>query len=296
MSQAWLRQPERGSVGLLRFAAWLAHHAGRNATGLLLYPITVYYILTSAAGRDASRDYLARVLAEPPRWRQVFAHFFCFAQTILDRILLLAGRTDGFELAVFDRDGLLERARRGQGCLLLGAHLGSFDMLRLLAVEQAGLKLKILMRPDHNQMITSLLAALNPAVAATLQPIAGPADMLRLRELLAAGYVVGLLADRATPEDRLVTVDFLGGQAALPATPIQLASRLGVPVFTCVGLYLGGRRYEAHFDLLAEQIVIPRSAAMDATRLWVERYAAQLARYLKLAPYNWFNFYLFWQA
>lgn len=296
MSQVWLAQSERGSIVLARFVVWLTRHAGRAAVRLLLYPITAYFFLTSRQSRRASYDYLARVLPDRPSRRDVFDHFFHFAATILDRVFLWSGRPEAFEIETFDPDRLVARLRRGQGCLLIGAHLGSFDMLRMLAVDHDRLKLKVLMRAEHNSMITGVLAALNPEIAKTLQPMRGPSDALRLRELLQAGYMVALLGDRSTPGDRLIEAQFLGGAASFPATPIQLAGTLDVPVFTFFGLFRGGRRYEAYFDLLAERISIPRAARDEAVRFWVQAYADRLAHYVRLAPFNWFNFFPFWRA
>jgi predicted LPLAT superfamily acyltransferase len=61
------------------------------------------------------------------------------------------------------------------------------------------------------------------------------------------------------------------------------------------GLYLGGNRYAVHFEPLADFSDTPRAERPAAVRAAVERYAALLERHCKAAPYNWFNFYDFWE-
>ena len=61
------------------------------------------------------------------------------------------------------------------------------------------------------------------------------------------------------------------------------------------GLYLGGNRYAIHFDPLADFSAVhsgQRNAALEAA---IHRYAELLERYCRKAPYNWFNFFDFWQ-
>ncbi len=296
MAEAWLDRRERGSFLLLRFMSWLVRRLGRSLTTPLLYPIAGYFVLTSGEARLASRDFLARACSrQPSRWA-VFRHIHCFATTILDRFLFFS--TDGreFDITVNDPDGLIGHMERGQGCVLIGAHLGSFDMLRAFTLKQTEVKLKILMRAEHSQMLTSMLAALDPKVAESLITIRGMGDILRLKEWIEQGYIVALLGDRATEKEQQISVDFLGDPALFPASPIQLAASLKAPVYTFFGLYRGGCRYEAHFDLLAECIDLPRQDRTAATAGWLQLYADRLAHYARQAPYNWFNFFPFWRA
>ena len=50
----------------------------------------------------------------------------------------------------------------GKGAILLGSHLGSFEVLRALGVMERSFPLKVLMDTAHNQNITRFFDALNP--------------------------------------------------------------------------------------------------------------------------------------
>jgi predicted LPLAT superfamily acyltransferase len=93
----------------------------------------------------------------------------------------------------------------------------------------------------------------------------------------------------------MVRVPFLGEEAGFPASPFRIAGMLKRPVVLMVGLYLGGNRYHLHFErLIGEGELALRDP--QAVERWVQRYAQRLEHYCRLAPYNWFNFYDFWDA
>jgi predicted LPLAT superfamily acyltransferase len=63
-----------------------------------------------------------------------------------------------------------------------------------------------------------------------------------------------------------------------------------------VGLYMGGNRYQVHFETLADFSDIPRGQRDKAVMMAIDRYTELLNRYTRLAPYNWFNFFDYWQS
>lgn len=294
MSLAWRQTPERGSHAALALIHWIGLRIGRPAGRALLYPITLYFLLTAAAPRRAARQYLRRALDHPPRPWHLFAHFHCFAATILDRVFLLAGQIERFDVGVHGGALVLDRAALGQGCLLLGAHLGSFEMLRVIGVSGPKLRLKVLMNVDHNQTMTRFVHALNPELARTIVPIGGPGTLIEVQERLAEGFFIGALGDRVVACDRTVACRFFGGEARFPLGPFALAAVLGCPVILALGLYRGGRRYDVVFEQLADVVPAEHRRRPEALQPLVQRYAERLEHYARQAPYNWFNFYDFW--
>jgi predicted LPLAT superfamily acyltransferase len=282
---------------MLRLIVSLAMKLKRSVVRPLLYPIVGYFVATSAVARRASREYLRRTLGHEPSLRDQWRHFFAFASCTLDRIFMLSER---FEDIVFDvnrPENVRALVARKPGCLLFVAHFGSAEALRVIGVNKRGLPLSILLDRNHGRMLTELLEQVNPQLAQSVIDASerGPSLVLRLKEVLEEGRMVGIMVDRALATDRSVEVDFLGARAHLPVGPWQLASALQVPVILGFGCYLGDNRYAAHFELFAEKIQLPRVERDAAIRQYVQRYAKRLEYYAHLAPYNWFNFYDYWQ-
>ena len=290
----WTTLPERGTPASLRVIAWIAVHIGRGAARLLLYPVTLYFLITARAARRISYQYLKRVRGGLDHCWHVFRYFHCFAATILDRVYLLRGEFERFRITVHGKELLQRQIETGKGSILLGSHLGSFEVLRALGVMRRGFPLKVLMNTVHNQNITRFFDALNPKIAGTVIAPDQPDTLIRVKESLDDGDFVGMLGDRVFGGDKTTQCQFLGAPATFPAGPILLAAMMRCPVILFFGLYRGGNRYEIYFEHFADVIVLERDRRAEETQLWMQRYAERLEHYARLAPYNWFNFYPFW--
>jgi predicted LPLAT superfamily acyltransferase len=295
MSRRWFLHKERGNPVLIRLILWIAQHVGRPTARLLLYPISGYFLLTATEQRKASRHYLRRVLQREPHLGQILRHIHCFAATILDRVYLLSGRHRGYRIELQNAHCLLELVNGQQGCLLVGAHIGSFEVLRALALEEHPFPLKVLMYPEHNQALTGLLTDLNPELAQTVIPLGQVDSMLEVHESLSQGAVVGMLGDRAAQNDQTLFCDLLGDRARFPIGPAVLAASMRVPAILFLGLYLGNKRYQIHFERLPDILLSERTTRQEQVQQWMQHYAQRLECHLRRFPYNWFNFYDFWE-
>jgi predicted LPLAT superfamily acyltransferase len=292
----WEVQRERSSRFWVELLAWIAQHLGRSVARIVLWPTVLYFLLSSASARAASRNYLRRVLPRTPGLLDVARHFHCFAACAVDRLLIAAGRTQSLHINLSRINDPLTAARGGRGCIMLVAHIGSFEILRTLGDQTHQLPLRVLLDREHGQIFTRLLERLNPAFANTIIDASqrGPSLVLNLKQALMAGDCVGIMADRVRGDEPTVEVDFLGGRIRLPASPWIFASSLKVPVVLAVGLYRGGARYDLHLELLADRIELSRARRKEMITEWAQRYADRLAVHARSAPYNWFNFYPYW--
>jgi predicted LPLAT superfamily acyltransferase len=294
-AESWTALPERGTPASLQLVGWIATHIGRWAARLLLYPITFYFVITAKAVRQISYEYLKRVQGDSFHWWHVFRHLHCFAATILDRLYLLRGEFQRFDVKIHGKEILYLQMEQGQGCILLGSHLGSFEVLRALGVIQRNFPLKVLMDTSHNRNITRFFDALNPVVAGTVIAPDRPDTLLAIKESLDAGFFIGTLGDRLASGDKTTRCQFLGAPAAFPIGPIVLAATMRCPIILFFGLYRGGNRYEIYFEHFASEISLDRNRRAEEIQRWVQRYADRLEHYTRSAPYNWFNFYPFWE-
>ncbi|HET6605868.1 MAG TPA: hypothetical protein VFG62_04330 [Rhodopila sp.] len=281
-----------GSLSALRSAVWLARRLGRPLARWLIFPICVGFALCHRQARAASIAYLARVLGRPARPWDVIRHFVTFGTTVLDRVYLLSDEIDRFDITVHGADIVMDILAQGEGCLLLGAHHGSFEVLRLVGRNQPDLRVSLAMFEETGRKIGAALNAINPHLAPTIIGLGTAAAMIQIRDCLEQGGFVGMLADRTLQTDTPARLPFLGAPAAFPTGPLRLAGLLRPHVVLMVGLFQGGNRYEIHFERLASPTETKPDPA-EITRLMV-RYVERLEHYCREAPYNWFNFFDFW--
>src|SRR3546814_13291694 len=100
MNNTWKQRREGGGW----FAIWLirgiGRYGGRALARLFLYPITAYFLLRRTDERRDSRASLTRILGRPATLGDVARHIHTFAATILDRVFLLGGEIERFDVTV----------------------------------------------------------------------------------------------------------------------------------------------------------------------------------------------------
>ena len=274
--------------------AWVALSIGRPVARLLLYPICVYYLLRSTRVNRALRRFRERALGRAVTWRDLYRHYLWFASTILDRVYFLQGRFDLFWITVHGLDALDRALAKGHGCLLLGSHLGSFEVVRAVGLSRRQIEVRVLMDEQNAPLIRGVIQELNPAVADTVIQVGGPDTMLQVQECLDRGGVVGIMGDRLMSDDQSVLCTLFGRPARFPTGSMRLAHVVRTPVVLFFGLYRGANRYDVHLELLSESVRLSHEHRADDLQQWTQRYADRLEFYCRQTPDNWFNFYEFW--
>jgi len=295
LAQEWTLAPERRSENAIRLGVKIALLIGRRAARASLYPICLYFLLSSPAAARASRGYLTRILGRPAQFTETFRHFRTFAACLLDRVFLLNERVRNFDITVRNEGIVSGIQHEGAGCLLFGAHFGSFEAARAIGRARAALPISLLMYEENARKIRAALTAINPRLETEVIGLGRADSLISVADRLNRGHFIGILADRNFDAKNLARYEFLGAPASFPRGPFQVALMLRRPIILMVGLYRGANRYEVIFETLADA---PESRPKDP-EAWVDgvmrRYVARLEHYCRQEPYNWFNFYDFWR-
>jgi predicted LPLAT superfamily acyltransferase len=296
-----MARKERGSawaLGLMRAASLVL---GRRLSRLVLPFIAAYYTVTAPAARRASLAYLSRALGRQAGWLDVVRHFHAFASTVHDRAYLLNDRFDEFDIRLHGQ-GEVDRVSAAGGAFLVGAHFGSFEVLRAVTRgSQAGARpyrVAMAMFDENARIISSAVAALNPRLAQDVIALGRSDSMLRVQSALNEGALVGFLADRLIGDSEAQgsqVVSFLGAPALFPTGPFRLAALLRKEVLLMRGIYLGGNQYAVRFESIADFSRIGPAERNASIGRAVERFAAALEDDCRKHPYNWFNFFDFWE-
>ena len=297
----WSQQGERGSMALLKLMAWIATTLGRRIARWVLHPITLYFLLCAPAARRRSLRYLGRALARPAHWLDAYRQIHTFAATVLDRVYFARGELAGFEIRVHGEKPIDNAIAQARGAVLLGAHIGSFEVLHAVGASRPGLRVAMVMYPDNARMVQAVLHAIAPQCQLDVIPIGRANSTLMIRDWLAGGGLAGMLGDRVLAVEggaRGGTREcmFLGRAACFNEGPLRLAQLLRQRVIFMVGLYLGSNRYEVRFEPLADFSEAISDPALREQHLHaaLDAYVARLEALCREAPYNWFNFHDFW--
>lgn len=297
----WSDVPERGEARSLRLGFMLLNMLGYTLSVGLLCPIMIYFFLTGKASRKASMEYLRRLhetypdkVPKPTLWHS-FRHHFSFGLNILDRMWMWQGKLKKFR---FDSNGSHHLVRNGVGALVIGSHFGSFDALRSLA-QKGGVRMNVVMYRAHAQVFNKLMKEMSPESNLHIYELA-ESDMnavFELKERIEMGEMVAILGDRLPPigKQRLKSLPFLGKPAPFPQNPWIMAHLLECPVFFTCAYRIGYRKYYAFMEQLTDQVLLPRRRREEALEDYMKPYVEKLEMLCRKQPYQWFNFFNFWQ-
>ena len=291
----WLTHRERGSMFMLRLMTFISLRMGRPVGRFFLYLIAAYFFAFAPTAARHARAYLRKALGREPTALDRFRHVLTFASTIHDRVYLMKERLDLFDVSVAGEELVQQSAVGGNGAFLMGAHVGSFDIIRAVGQRQPHLRVVMAMYEHNARQLNSMLAAINPAVRPEIIPLGQVDAMLQMREHLEHGAFVGVLGDRTLGNEATQAVRFLGQPACFPVSAMRVAAVLRRPVIFMIGLYRGGNHYHVAFEPLADFSTVDPRQRETAVQAAIEKYAAVLERYVRSDPYNWFNFFDFWR-
>lgn len=302
----WAQLEERGVYLGLRLMLASYKVLGRAGFSLLLYPVMAYFFLAGRRARRASMTYLRAVYAQPegehllgaaPGWRHAFVHFMTFGEAILDKLLAWTGRI-GLDSVDFENLELFEDLQRaGRGGVLITSHFGNAEVCRALGTRKADLKINVLVHTKHAGNFNRLMREQSGQSAVSLIETTevGPDTAIMLQERVEKGEFIVIVGDR-TPvglSGRYSFAPFLGKQAPFPQGPYVLAALMRCPVLLLI-CFKVGRRFRIVFEPFSEGIKLPRKARNEALDSLVARFAQRLECYCLKAPYQWFNFFDFW--
>lgn len=302
-SQHWAQVGESTFVAGMWLLCAVHRVLGRLPFRLCLYPVVFYYWATRPLARQSSLLYLQRMQAAHgaigalPGWRHSLRHFISFADTILDKTLAISGRYPFEGVRYFGLESVEHMLQHGQGCVYVTAHVGCLELCQAIAERQPGMKLNVLVHLKHAERFNRMLHRRNTANGVNLMPVTEitAATAVTLAEKVAQGEFIAITGDRVpVTASKTTRVPFLGHEAAFPVGPYILGALLKCPVYL-MGCVREQGGHTVYIDLLTERVDLPRGNRAAALAQYAGIFVRRLEALLVRAPYDWFNFFPFWE-
>jgi predicted LPLAT superfamily acyltransferase len=281
-------------------------------TRLLVFPVSFFYFIFCKNARVVSKKYLInmRTSLSLKKRLSVYKHILSFSLSLIDK---LAAWCDKLGLSSInfhndDIDDLVACLEKNQGAMTICSHLGNSEMLRALAqfgkskISHA-FTLTLIGNFAVTENFNKMLKELNPDAMTNIIN-ANDINMGTigiLRETVSHGGVVVISGDRTSPDSdkRCYYFDFLGKRARWGEGPFYLAALLKAPVYFIFGLRAKDIQLSSKYDMY----VIKSKINFDGSRAERKMKAKELAgdfvgileNYCKQHPYQWYNFYDFWE-
>jgi len=304
--EGWTDVAESGGARALRWGGRLARALGRRNTSRLMWPVAAYFLLRRRSARRGSRQFLERVasraegraaLGGGPGWGASLRHLHAFGMSLYDRMRVWSGGLEGLEVQHDGSEAIFESARSGRGALLLGAHLGSLDLLSFLS-RHYDLVVNVVAFFENARRVNEFFASLGPGHRLRLIELDPDSVQaaLSVRACIGRGELVAVMADRLAPggHGRSALCTFLGRPARFPLGPFLLAGVLECPVLFTLCVCIAPGRYETVLRPLGRPEGATRHEREKQARELLETYVAELEARCLRHPFQWFNLYEFW--
>lgn len=298
----WARMGEETFIFGIWLLYWIHHVFGRLPFRICLFPVAAVHWALRPTLRFSSMQYLSRLqistnaLGHTPTWLDGIRHVVLFAETLLDKLLAVSGKYSFSQIARNTLSQMQEEIKVGRGGVIVTAHIGCLELCSALAEQDKEVRLNILTHTQNAEKFNQILKRLNPHTSLRLIEVSEitPATAVFLANCVAAGEFIVTTGDRVPIlSKQFVHANFLGQKAAFPIGPYVLANLLKSPLFFLACIHTKSS-YEIHFEKIAEKIQLPRGNRETAAEEYALCFANKVTELLKRSPYDWFNFFPFW--
>lgn len=299
----WSKVQERGTYLGMQLLLFVYRVFGRRILSVFLYPVVVYLYFSGGSSKQASNEYFQRISkikkwSKPTNFRTGIKHFYCFAQSAFDKIDAWTGKITAADIIYSQEHPLLELEKKKQGAIFIGSHLGNLEVCRALGHGRYQTRINVLVFTHHAVEFNRVMKKINPnANIDLIQATEVSADLaIMLKERIDNGEILVLAGDRTsvTTQGRVVSSEFLGEPASFSQGSFILAAIMDCPVYFLFCLK-EGRKYRIIFEHVANSLKFSRKTRQQELQSIVSKYAQRLEFYCLQYPFQWFNFFDFWQ-
>ncbi len=314
MSEHWSEIEEvGGSPWHFRFMLWIACHLPLFLVEFCTAIICFFFWLGAAPVRARSKVYLEhlRKMGVHVGAFGTYKHIFSFALSMMEKLLGWKGaiKLNRIEKQNDDLPLLVEQINKGEGAFLLCSHLGNMEMLRSLTGygeyhTSKDFRVYPVVDLSGSKKFNALLRELNPELMENMID-ANSIDVdsaIWMKEKIAGGNLVVIAGDRTSANTRIrvIETNFLGEKANFPEGAFSLAGILNTPVYFVFGI----RKHDFNIRSPYQMHVIRAKTSLDCSRkerperlkMLLREYTEILERLCKAHPYQWYNFYNFWES
>ena len=279
---------------LYRFLARLSRFVGLwLMRGTAAIGATGYFILLPRR-RSHSVHFYRALFPERSAWhafRCAWRQYQDFARLYGERLEL--ERRPDVRIESDSERKLMETRAAGRGAILVMSHFGRWEIgARLLARRRQELTLVMGGLADGGARagVDADLRSAGLDVVTVPEGQGQPFDILQAVQILRAGGVVSLAADRAHGDARRLRLPFLGHVVSVAAAPFALALVSGAPLLVVFAVKIAPRHYRF---LCADPVTLTAANRGDRQKVMEQAAAGYLQRLYEMArayPEQWQTF------
>jgi predicted LPLAT superfamily acyltransferase len=272
---------------------WLLK-TGLTPAYLLLIFVALYYCIAERRKSVISYNFFRKRIGfgVVRSLISVYCNYFLFGQCLIDRIALMSANRN-FAITLTGENYLTDMAQQGKGGLLVGAHLGNWEIAGYF-LYRINIPVNIVVYDNEYEDIKECLKSAGNRKA-SYRIISLKDDMSHLYKItdaLSRGEFVCLHADRYMDKSKLVYHKFLNGEAPFSKGIFRMCTMFDVPV-TFVYTF---RQKFGKYHFYATKPRIYSGTKEEKMKDFADDYIGELEKNAVYHPLHWFNFFDFFKC
>ncbi len=292
--RAWSGRSKGGDFGHA-VVAWVMQRGWLFRSLFLLGPSTWFFITEHHARRCIVR-YWKRQRSKASLWEvhlRAYLHFIYYAHTLADRFVT-AYLPDAISQKQCGSDAIQAAVSSGDGCVLLSAHLGNWDMAsRLLSLFEGGPFHLVVYRGEDPQVQARLDQALGDHPCGIIDLADPQGASIEMANALSRGEICCIMGDRGVGH-RDINIPFLGSPVPFPTGPCIAAATTGAWIVPSFAVKTGYGSYQMLTTAPFKVTYSKRSERNAAIEQAMHKWVRQLERVVQSFPSSWMNFHDYW--
>lgn len=218
-----------------------------------------------------------------------YKNLVLFSQVVIDRFAMYAGQK--FDIVLKGYEHFDRLVKQEDGFVQLSAHVGNYELAGYNLVSKDKLINALVFGGEKETVMNARLKMFG---VSNIHMIAITPDMshiFKVNEALAKGEIVSMPADRMIGSAKKVHVTFFGQNVNLPAGPFMVAAMRGCDLLAVNVMKSAIRQYTIFVTPIKYNGQAPRKQQIQSM---AQTYASELERVVSNYPYQWYNYFDFW--
>jgi predicted LPLAT superfamily acyltransferase len=289
----WQGKSRGNKLGYKIFIA-VSRSLGLKPAYFLLRFVSLYYFLFLARATNHIYHYfrVRHQFAKWKSWISVYRNYYVFGQTLLDKMIVMAGIKNRFTYFFDGEENLSKIVNQNRGGMLISGHIGNWEVAGHF-LKRLKTKVNIVMFDGEHQKIKSYLEQITGDK--TFNVIVVREDLSHVYEIASAlqrNELICMHADRFLEGNKTMQFSFLGEEALFPAGPFMLASGFNVPV----SMVFAFKESATHYHFFGSEPIVrdENEPKTEYARRLAQRFVSEFEKKIIMYPLQWFNYYNFW--
>ncbi len=297
----------------LKFLLFLFKYFPKPFVRFWIFPVAFFFMRHNERIKPESLLYQQNLREytknESPKVVSPYRQIVSFCLCILEKMEGWLGLMKFNRVQYCDDDvkELIEQLKQGKGALLINSHIGNMELLRSLSEHNTELvghdvPVLVIMEVNPNEQFTNTLKEVNPKFALNVVDSSniGPDTICYLMEEVDKGALIIIAGDRtsAHARDKFIVHNFLGKPAPFPYGTFLIPFLMKCPVYYMFGLRkkfsIVNPVYKVYIEKSKIDFNCPRNKREEGINNLCLEFIEKLEKFCRMYPYQWYNFFNFW--